>query len=186
MLGDVPVNTYKYSCLHCCADGLKGPWCSCVEVPSLLLALTLCSGPEGANLFIYHLPPHYLDADLIQLFSDYGNVVSAKVFVDKETHLSKGFGRSLTCIQVAHMNTQFLLQLCVSYAVISLWWQVFTFMTCTKHLFSSVTLLPWSGFVSYDNAASAQSAIQSMNGYQVMGKRLKVSLKKPKTNTRPY
>jgi RNA recognition motif-containing protein len=34
------------------------------------------------------------------------------------------------------------------------------------------------GFVSYDNAASAALAIQSMAGYEIGGKRLKVELKK--------
>ncbi len=36
------------------------------------------------------------------------------------------------------------------------------------------------GFVSYDNAVSAQSAISAMNGMQIDGKRLKVELKKAK------
>jgi hypothetical protein len=34
------------------------------------------------------------------------------------------------------------------------------------------------GFVSYDNATSAQTAINQMNGYQIGMKRLKVELKK--------
>lgn len=34
------------------------------------------------------------------------------------------------------------------------------------------------GFVSYDNPASAQTAINQMNGYQIGMKRLKVQLKK--------
>ena len=34
------------------------------------------------------------------------------------------------------------------------------------------------GFVSYDNPQSAQAAIKAMNGYSVMGKKLKVELKK--------
>ena len=34
------------------------------------------------------------------------------------------------------------------------------------------------GFVSYDNPASAQAAINQMNGYQIGMKRLKVQLKK--------
>lgn len=34
------------------------------------------------------------------------------------------------------------------------------------------------GFVSYDNPKSALDAIRHMNGFQVLGKRLKVQLKK--------
>jgi RNA recognition motif-containing protein len=49
-------------------------------------------GPSGANLFIYHLPRDLTNADLATLFSPFGNLVSAKVFVDKKTSESKGFG----------------------------------------------------------------------------------------------
>ena len=90
-------------------------------------------GPEGANLFIYHLPPEFTDADLMQTFTPFGNVISAKVFIDKPTVLSKCFG-----------------------------------------------------FVSYDNPVSAQAAISSMHGYNIGSKRLKVQLKRPKDQTKPY
>ncbi|XP_064595630.1 CUGBP Elav-like family member 2 isoform X12 [Liolophura sinensis] len=93
----------------------------------------MVSGPEGANLFIYHLPQEFSDQDLMQTFAPFGSVVSAKVYVDKQTNLSKCFG-----------------------------------------------------FVSYDNPVSAQAAIQAMNGFQIGMKRLKVQLKRPKSEGKPY
>jgi len=49
-------------------------------------------GPAGANLFIYHLPHDLTDADLATAFNPFGNVISAKVYVDMLTGESKGFG----------------------------------------------------------------------------------------------
>ena len=54
--------------------------------------------------------------------------------------------------------------------------------TCHSHHPVSLS----AGFVSFDNPASAQAAIQAMNGFQVGMKRLKVQLKRPKDSSRPY
>lgn len=91
-------------------------------------------GPPGANLFIYHIPQEYGDQELSNAFQGFGRVLSAKVFVDKVTGVSKCFG-----------------------------------------------------FVSFDSPASAQAAINMMNGFQLGGKKLKVQLKRDnKQQIRPY
>lgn len=84
-------------------------------------------GPPGCNLFVFHIPNDMTNQDLFNYFSSFGNVISARIMVEKETGRSRGFG-----------------------------------------------------FVSYDNATSAEAAIKGMNGFQVGRKRLKVQHKKEK------
>ncbi|CAH0494099.1 unnamed protein product [Peronospora farinosa] len=85
-------------------------------------------GPPGCNLFVFHIPNDMTNQDLFNYFATFGNVISARIMVEKETGRSRGFG-----------------------------------------------------FVSYDNAPSADAAIKGMNGFQVGRKRLKVQHKKEKS-----
>lgn len=52
-------------------------------------------GPTGANLFVYYLPGSLTDADLATAFAPFGEVLSAKVYYDRDTGESKGFGEML-------------------------------------------------------------------------------------------
>jgi len=43
-------------------------------------------------LFVYNVPESFSDNDLASMFSNFGNVLSAKVFKDRVTGIAKGFG----------------------------------------------------------------------------------------------
>ena len=50
------------------------------------------TGPTGANLFVFNFPRMFTDEDLARTFAPFGNVLSATVFIDKQTGRSKCFG----------------------------------------------------------------------------------------------
>jgi nucleolysin TIA-1/TIAR len=80
---------------------------------------------QSNEVFVFYLPPEYQDHDLHQLFTSFGQIISAKVAFDKESGKSKGFG-----------------------------------------------------FVNFETSVSASNAVREMNGFSVLGKRLKVKFKK--------
>lgn len=49
-------------------------------------------GPDGANLFIFHIPNHFTNLDMYHLFSPYGNLLSVRIMVEKDSGRSRGFG----------------------------------------------------------------------------------------------
>lgn len=49
-------------------------------------------GPDGANLFIFHIPNHFTNLDMYNLFMPYGNLLSVRIMVEKDTGRSRGFG----------------------------------------------------------------------------------------------
>lgn len=79
-------------------------------------------------------------------------VLSAKVFVDKATGVSKCFGMNLRLSSNS-------IKISISTLV-------------------PMNELLSAGFVSYDSPDAAQTAIKMMNGFQLDGKKLKVQLKR--------
>jgi len=49
-------------------------------------------GPPMCNLFVFHIPNDMANKDLYALFALFGRVISARIMVDKQSGLTRGFG----------------------------------------------------------------------------------------------
>ncbi|SBT82691.1 vesicle transport v-SNARE protein VTI1, putative [Plasmodium ovale] len=66
------------------------------------------NGPNGSNLFIFHIPSEWSDLDLFQHFCCFGNIISSKIQRDN-TGRNSGFGFvSYDNIMSAHHAIQFM------------------------------------------------------------------------------
>ena len=49
-------------------------------------------GPDGATLFVFHIPNDMTNYDLFQLFQHYGTILSVKIMTEYDTGRGRGFG----------------------------------------------------------------------------------------------
>mmetsp|Transcript_19836 Transcript_19836/g.24460 ORF Transcript_19836/g.24460 Transcript_19836/m.24460 type:complete len:635 (+) Transcript_19836:422-2326(+) len=69
------------------------PYYHTATTPGPPIQTTACNkGPDGANLFIFHIPNHFTNLDMYHLFCKYGTLLSVRIMVEKDTGRSRGFG----------------------------------------------------------------------------------------------
>jgi RNA recognition motif-containing protein len=83
--------------------------------------------PPDMTIYIGNIPYSMKEADVEQLFADFGTVLSVKIITDKFTHRSKGYG-----------------------------------------------------FIEMEDDAEGESAVNNLNGQDVLGRNLKVSRANPR------
>ena len=64
-------------CLHACCPHMLGDG---------------VQEPDDSKLYVAHLPPHLDDDGLKRLFEAYGQVMSTRVIIERDTGASKGYG----------------------------------------------------------------------------------------------
>ena len=123
--------------------------------------------------------------DLFTTFAPFGNIISARIMVERETGRSRGFG----CVRAPGFPFVLLLRAAVFLsaagwrrggALNSLAIHVLGVEVCANRtrIYLYATPPPACRFVSYETPAAAFAAIQAMDGFSMGKKRLKVTLKK--------
>jgi hypothetical protein len=101
-------------------------------------------GPDGANLFIFHIPNHFTNLDMYQLFSVYGTLLSVRIMVEKDSGRSRGFGfvsydsPESAALAIKELNG-FAVRtvLCVGAEPQALYVDSLSFFSCFHHIFRS-------------------------------------------------
>ncbi|EWM28316.1 Nucleotide-binding protein [Nannochloropsis gaditana] len=88
---EVPT-AFSEAALACAGPEGYPPWSPGAPIQTVRDGDVVTSGPDGCNLFVFHLPSNFSNADCFNLFSAYGTIISVRIMVEKGTGRSRGFG----------------------------------------------------------------------------------------------